>query len=288
MNSRTALVSLACFAVGLYLAALIALCLWQDQLIFPAPTSFSSSTPTAVGLAFDDLHIPVDNSTQLHAWWIPAAQATRKVILYFHGNGYTLESEAQLEAPLFSATGANLLLVDYRGYGASSPLRTNGPSTEADARAAMRYLSQHRRFAASDVVIAGRSIGSAVAAGLAVESPHAAGLVLLSPITNTRDVANEQWIFRYLLRPAEWFAHRNDFDTVARISSIHIPLLIVTGTRDELAPTWMARAIYNHANQPKSMKLIDGARHNDLLEPRDGTLTRLLKAFVDDPANSIY
>jgi len=284
VSAKTALISLACFVVGLYLAALLAVFLWQDQLIFPAPAAFPSTTPAAAGLLFEDLHIPVDASTQIHAWWIPARQATRKVILYFHGNGYTLESEARQEAPLFSETGANLLLADYRGYGTSSPLQANGLRTEADARAAMRYLIQQRHVAASDIFIAGWSIGSAVAAGLAVEAPHAAGLVLLSPITSTSDVANENWLFRYPFRPVEWFGHRNDFDTQARISTIHIPVLIMTGTQDELAPPCMAKAIYTRANQPRSIKLIEGARHNDLLETRDGTLLRVFQAFLNHPA----
>jgi len=284
LTLKTAILSLACFIVGLYFAALLALCLWQDRLIFPAPATFPAATPAAAGLPFEDLHIPVDNATQLHAWWIPAETPSSKVILYFHGNGYSLESEATAEAPLFHQAGADLLLADYRGYGTSSPAHTNGPSTEADARAAMRYLIQHRRIPASSVVIAGWSIGSAVAAELAVESPHAAGLVLLSPIASTAEVANQNWVFRYLFRPVEWFGHRNDFDTKARISTVHIPVLIVSGTQDELAPPWMAESIYGRANEPKLIRLIDGAHHNDLLEPRDGSLLRVLRTFLEHPA----
>jgi len=281
VRAKTVLVSLASFVVGLYLAALVALCLWQDQLIFPAPAGFPSSTPAAAGLRFEDLRIPVDRATHLHAWWLPASPPSRKVILYFHGNGYTLESEAPREASLFSATGANLLLAEYRGYGTSSRLQANGSSTEADARAAIRYLTEQKQMAASDVIIAGWSIGSAVAARLAADSPHAGGLVLLSPFTSVPDVANEAWVFRYLFRPVEWFTHRNDFDTLARISSIHIPVLIVTGAQDRLAPPWMARAIYSRANQPKFIRLIAGAHHNDLLQAGDGTLVRDIEAILN-------
>ena len=79
----------------------------------------------------------------------------------------------------------------------SSKLQTNGPSTEDDARAAMRYLIEVRHIAPSDVVIAGWSIGSAVAAKLAVDSPKAAALILFSPISSVDDVANQDWTYRY-------------------------------------------------------------------------------------------
>jgi pimeloyl-ACP methyl ester carboxylesterase len=274
-----------CTLVALYAIALVAIVAFESKLIFPAPVQFPATTPAAANLPFEDLRIPVDGSAQIHAWWIPASAPTSKVLLYFHGNGYSLESEATAEAPLFHQTGLNLLLADYRGYGTSSKIDPSGPSTEADARAAMSYLLQVRHVSPSDVVIAGRSIGSAVAAKLAVDSPRAAALVLLSPISSVDDVANEDWSYRVLFRPAEWLNHQNDFDTKARISSVHMPLLVMTGTLDELAPPWMARAIYDRANGPKWIELVDGAHHNDFIENRNGTLLNWLRYFLD--ANSI-
>jgi pimeloyl-ACP methyl ester carboxylesterase len=278
-------VGTGCAIAGLYAIAVIAIMASESKLIFPAPDQFPSTTPAAANLPFEDLHILVDGSSQIHAWWISSSAPTSKVLLYFHGNGYSLESEATTEAPLFHQTGVNLLLADYRGYGTSSNIGTSGPSTEADARAAMNYLVQVRHIDPSDVVIAGWSIGSAVATKLAVDSPSAAALILLSPISSVDDVANEDWTYRYLFRPAEWLNHKNDFDTKARISSVHMPVLIMTGTLDELAPPWMARAIYDRANGPKWIELVDGAHHNDFIENRDGTLLHWLKYFFD--ANSV-
>ena len=37
---------------------------------FPAPTEYSPATPTNAGIPFEDLHIPVNESEQIHAWWI--------------------------------------------------------------------------------------------------------------------------------------------------------------------------------------------------------------------------
>ena len=265
--------------IGLYLLLLLVVFVSQDKLIFPAPQFFPATTPAAANISFEDLHIPVDASTQIHAWWIPARPPTTNVILYFHGNGYSLEREATREAELFHQIGANLLLVDYRGYGTSSHVQANGPRSEADANAAMRYLLEQRHVSPSDVWIAGWSIGSAVATQLATVSPHAAGLILFSPITSVNDVAHEEY-GPYLFRPLEWLGHQNDLASKARISSVHIPVLIMSGTLDELAPPWMAKMLYERANPPKTIQMVEGAHHDDFMDVGDGNVVQEIQSFI--------
>jgi uncharacterized protein len=266
--------------IVLYVLLLIVVFVCQDKLIFPAPQSFPDTTPAAANIPFEDLHIPVDASTQIHAWWIPAQQPATNVILYFHGNGYSLESEARREASIFHQIGTNLLLADYRGYGTSSHVRANGPRSEADASAAMRYLIEQRHVNPSDVWIAGWSIGSAVATQLATVSPHAAGLILFSPITSVNDVAHEEY-GPYLLRPLEWLGqHQNDFNSKVRISSVHVPVLIMSGTLDELAPPWMAKMLYDRANAPKTIHMIEGAHHDDFMDVGDGNVVLEIQSFI--------
>jgi pimeloyl-ACP methyl ester carboxylesterase len=283
-HPRNMLFSLLRVILGVYLGALVLLFFFEDRLVFPAPDHIPALTPALASLAYEDLYIPIDETAKIHAWWIPASEPTSKVMLYFHGNAYSLESEAEQEAPLFHRVGVNLLLADYRGYGKSSPVHANGPRTEADARAAFRYLMEQRRVAASDIVIAGWSIGSAVATQLAAESPKAAGLILMSPVSSVNDAADELWFMRYVFRPVRWFGSKNGFDTRARISRVHIPVLILSGTADEIAQPWMPQAIYDRANEPKTLHMFAGVGHNDFLMPGDGTMERYLRVFLANPA----
>jgi pimeloyl-ACP methyl ester carboxylesterase len=272
------MLKLAVVAAVLYVALVIIMYALHEKLILPGRHDANGITPAAAGLTFEDLTIPVDGSSYLHAWWLPALTPSNVVILYFHGNYEVLGTEATIEAPLLHATNANVLLVEYRGYGTSSPLQATGATTEADARAALRYLSAQRHVRKSNIILAGRSIGSAVATRLAVESPGAAGLVLVTPITSVADVANQNWVFRYLLRPVEWLV-RDNFDTEARISAVRMPVLIVAGSRDVLAPPRMAQRIFGRANEPKSLHVIDGADHNDILERHGDAVLHVLRAF---------
>ncbi|MGA8937774.1 MAG: alpha/beta hydrolase [Acidobacteriaceae bacterium] len=266
--------------VVLYLSIIALVAAFEGRLIFPAPAQYVANTPEVAGLAFRDLHIPVDGKSYEHAWWIPSPQPNAKVIVYFHGNGEVLDEEGSREVPLFHQTGANLLMVEYRGYGSSSPRATTGVTMGEDARAAVRYLEQERHIPVSDIVICGWSIGTGVATQLAVETPGAAGLMLISPVASTADVANQSWLFRYLLRPSQWLRHDNDFDNKDKIGSIRMPVLIMTGTEDQIAPPWMARELYQRAGGPKTIQLIQGSDHNGIMENRDGISLRQMQKFV--------
>jgi pimeloyl-ACP methyl ester carboxylesterase len=253
--------------------------LFQSRLIFPAPSEFSRETPAAAGLPFEKIRLSPTADTFTSAWWIPAEQKTATVIVYFHGNGETMGDEVDREIPLLHATGANVLTVEYRGYGNSSKLRPSGVTTAQDARAAITFLEQ-RGIATSDVILCGWSIGSAVAAQLAAENPTARGLILLSPISSIMDVAKQMWIFRYPLRPAGWFLGSNRFDTASKISSIHMPLLMFSGSLDTLAAPWMARKIMAMANEPKTLCMVEGADHNDIMDIGQMMITRQITAFI--------
>jgi uncharacterized protein len=279
------LVRIAGAVAVLYLAVIVACHYYlEPKLIFPAPTNYAETTPASLNLSFEDLHIPVDGSTQIHAWWIPADKPSAKVILYFHGNGYVLQSEV-VRTPAHEAlplhqTGANLLLADYRGYGSSSAVQANGPRTTEDARAAMRYLIEQRHISSSDIYIAGWSIGSGVATQLAVESPHSAGLILLSPISSTYDVANQDLIYSTVLRPSQWIDNANNFENKNKIAGVHIPVLIVSGTSDTVAVPWMPQLLYDRANQPKTLHMLEGVEHDDLWKKGNGTLVGYIREFV--------
>jgi len=265
---------------GLYVLVVALVTVFEGKLVFPAPTYFAAATPADAGMKFEDIHIPVDAKTAVHAWWIPSQNPDAKVILYFHGNAEVLQQEVNVEAKMFHDTGNSVLLVEYRGFGDGGQFQTSGKSTAEDARLALHYLENQRHIPASKIVICGWSVGSGVAAQLALESPDAGGLILLSGITSAADVANQDGMFRYVLRPVEWLRHDNDFDTKNKMASIHMPVLIISGTDDTLAPPWMAKELYDRANQPKTVQMIAGAGHTDLMEPRDGTLLRVLRNFV--------
>jgi hypothetical protein len=131
----------------------------QGTLLFPAPTSFAKTTPADNRLEFEDLRIPVNVTDNIHAWWIPSVTSSGKIILVFHGNGHVLEDMVEAEVANLHQIGANLPLVDYRGYGSSTPISPDEATVNEDAEAALSYLMRRRRVPAGKVFVLGRLIG---------------------------------------------------------------------------------------------------------------------------------
>jgi pimeloyl-ACP methyl ester carboxylesterase len=252
----------------------------QDQMTFPAPSHYPNATPSDDGIAFEDLHIPVAGSEQMHAWWIPATQPSNKVVLMFHGNGYVLEQAAGATGEVIALhqLGANLLIVDYRGYGSSSPGIPNETRVYEDARSALHYLLNQRHLRIREVIFMGRSIGTGPATQLALEHPDAGGLILESAFTSVPEAAKAIWYLRAF--PLSLFIH-NRFDNRSKIGSVHVPVFITVGTEDTLTPPEMATALFQHANLPKQLYLVPGAGHNDIVSVGGQTLESRLSGFID-------
>ncbi|MGA8036265.1 MAG: alpha/beta hydrolase [Candidatus Acidiferrales bacterium] len=265
----------------LYAALLTAIYFGRNKLLFPgAGQPVQAVNPAEKFPGAEDFRIAVDGATYLHAWWIPSQSGTEQTLLYFHGNGYALENELQGEAPTLYENRANLLLVDYRGYGASSPIPTTPETTAADARAALRSLIDQRHIAPPNIWIVGRSIGAAVAVRLATEAPNAGGLILITPTTNTADVEP----YRRLIRPMVWLGLAKPFDSFARMPQIHIPVTIVAGELDVVAPPWMAQKLFDAANFPKSIKVINGVGHDDILRDAGRAVNLEIESAMLPPA----
>jgi uncharacterized protein len=247
---------------------------------FPAPSQYAKASPADVGIAFEDLHIPVNGSELVHAWWIPASGASDKVLLMFHGNGYVLEQAAGSvgEVKSLHNLGPNLLLVDYRGYGSSSPGTPNETRVYEDARAALAYLITQRQVRVNNVIFMGRSIGTGPATQLAVEHPDAGGLILESPFTSVSEAAKATWYLRAF--PLSLFVH-NRFDNLSKIGSVHVPVFITVGTEDPLTPPEMAKALFQQANEPKGLYLVPGADHNGIVRVGGQKLEYQISGFVD-------
>ncbi len=234
--------------------ALVGVLYWQQRrFVFPATRI--NVTAAQAGLdGFTDVTIATPDGERLQAWWKPPLPG-RALILYFHGNGGSLWNRRG-RAGLVAQDGRGLLMVSYRGYGAS----TGDPSEaglRVDADAAYAWLA---RYAPARIVLYGESLGTGVAVRLATEVP-VGGLVLDAPYTSTADVART--LFRYV--PVALLM-RDQFRSVDRIGRVHVPLLVMHGSRDGVIPIAQGRALYAAANEPKRFLELPDVDHVGVLE----------------------
>lgn len=276
---RFVAVRLTAYSVIAYLTAGAFFYFEQSRLLFPAPQEFEKRTPANEGLRFGNLRILVNARDSLHAWWIPSGTASGKTILVFHGNGYVLEDMVGDEITNLHETGANLMLIDYRGYGSSTRLSPNETTIDEDAEASLEYLLRERMIPIGNVLVLGRSIGSGPATYLAVHNPGLGGLILESPFSSIDDAAAVYWYMR--IYPVTLML-RTHFDNLTKIRSVRAPLLIVSGAADTLTPSSMAERIFARAYEPKQLYVIPGAGHNDLLTAGGAALEHVLRKFVQE------
>lgn len=223
-----------------------------------------------------DLMIPVAEGIAVHGRWHPLTPDA-PAVLFFHGNG-EVASEYDDLAPVYHQFGMSLFVADYRGYGRSEGRPTVGAML-ADALIVAEAF--HTTLDAEGVsgprFLMGRSLGGLSAVEIAARRPDRfQGLVLESATAGARG-----W---------NRFAGPGDDPTAwdallagqrAKIAAVTLPLLSIHGEWDELIPVQTAIEIQDAVGSAeKSIEIIPGAGHNDLLYRGGDRYFAALAAFV--------
>jgi pimeloyl-ACP methyl ester carboxylesterase len=190
-----------------------------------------------------------------------ALDRSKPALLFFHGNG-EIASDYDMIAPVYHEIGANLFVVDYRGYGGSDGVPSFA-SLIADAHPVLAYfhaLLDEQGFTARRFVM-GRSLGSLPAAELAATAPERlAGLIIESGAPDLARLRQRAGIDDSDLEIAELVeAH------AARLAPIRLPVVQIHGEWDEIIPLEHGRAFHDQlTTDEKQWVVIPGAGHNDI------------------------
>jgi uncharacterized protein len=249
-----------------YVGFAIALYFGQSNLVY-MPSQTLTETPATIGLKFEDIQITTKDNVNLDAWFVPAKdtdQIGKGVILFCHGNGGNIGNRVSY-LPIFRDLGLSTFLFDYRGYGKNEGKPTEA-GTYADVEAAWQYLTQERKIPPKKIIIYGESLGGAIAAYLAQLTSqdlknNAGGLVLASTFTSISDRASELYPFL----PIRWLS-RFSYNSIERLPSIKIPVLIMHSTEDEIIPFHHSDRNFQAANQPKKLVKLRGDHNGGFLD----------------------
>jgi len=237
-----------------YGAVLVLVYLFQSHLVFfPGTGREAVVTPRSYGLHFETVRISTADGETLDAWWVPAENA-RGVVLFFHGNAGNISHRIDY-LQMFHRLRYSTLIVDYRGYGKSSGTPSEA-GTYRDAGAAWQYLLTERAAQPQDIVIAGESLGAAVATWLAAQiTPRA--VVLLSTFTSVNDLGAQVYWFL----PVRLLS-RIGYDNLANLKRIRAPVFVAHSRDDDIVPYTHGRKLFDAAAEPKAFLEMRGG-HND-------------------------
>lgn len=241
--------------------------LWllQRRLIY-LPVGAVPPAPNAV----EEVTIPTEDGLELPGWLLaPQGEAVATVVV-FNGNAGNRAHRLPLAESL-AASGFEVLLFDYRGYG-DAPGSPSQPGLERDGRAVGRFLDTR---GGGPVVYFGESLGAAVAVGLATERPPDV-LVLRSPFTSLVDVAR----VHYPILPVGLLV-RDRWEVVDPLRNLDVPVLVIAGEEDSIVPLDQSRRVFDAAPDPKGMVVFDGANHNDPELTGGPAVGRAVRRFVE-------
>ena len=205
----------------------------------------------------------------VHAIELPAPRGARTVV-HFHNNRETVEAAAGY-ARSIRAQGLGVLLVEYRGYGASRGAEPSEEGLYRDAEAGLDMLAA-RGIGPDRIVLSGTSLGTGVAAEMARRG-RGSRLVLVSPYTSIPDLVTD----RVPGVPAGLLL-ADRFDTLAKARDIHIPTLVIHGDADEIVPFAMGQRVAGAIEGARLVR-VPGGHHGDLFARQGAPLIGAIAAL---------
>lgn len=242
---------------------------------FVARASHSTIADPPSVLHAENVTFASASGSVIHAWFVRGRSGAGAVLL-LHGVGSN-RSSMRSRALFLHTAGFTVLAPDFQAHGESSgEAVTYGARESLDANAAMQFL---RDSATGERVgVIGVSMGGA--ATLLGNTPLPADAFVLESVYPTirQAVSNRlgAWlgpiggVGRLFTAPVVHLISSKtgvaeaEMQPIARISLIHAPLLLLSGTDDRYTPLAEAESLFARAPSPKAFWPVGGADHEDL------------------------
>jgi alpha-beta hydrolase superfamily lysophospholipase len=203
--------------------------------------------------------------------WFPDDEGPSPAVVILHGAGSQKENHADF-ARLATEHGFAALTFDNRGHGESEG--ELGARALSDMQRLVRMLCERSEVDEARIAVRGSSMGGLLALHLAAASGGVAGAVAICPATEDlmlgdvrRVAAGEPPAPGSALASmrvdaaslAAWLEEHDVRDAVGRIGAK--PLFLVHARGDEVVPYELSEELYEHAQEPKRLLLLDGGDH---------------------------
>lgn len=264
------MIKAAVLAAALAYAGIVAI-LWfaQEKLLFyPQPAGAPPRPPP--GWSLEKVRISAADGTSLVGVLLKPPVDKPAVVIYFGGNAEEVTAYAGEAAVRYGPRA--VLLVNYRGYGASGG--TPGEKAlVADALTIHDWVAGRSDVDTARVAVHGRSLGSGVAVQLAA-ARSVRCMILTSPYDSLVAVARSH----YPWAPVGWLL-RNRFESIALAGSLSIPALMLIGDADNIVGPQHSERLAAAWGGPVEEIRLAGRGHNDLHV--DSRYTAAISAFLD-------
>ncbi len=247
--------------------------------------------PSDAGMPCEDFFLKSAEGIPISCWFIKAPGPARGTIIYLHG-----VSECKIAglpmARMLHDHGYHIFLYDSRRHGDSGgEYCTYGFYEKHDTTTVINHLLERQDIQAGKIGLFGSSMGAAVALQVAAHDTRVAAVVAESGFATLRTIFDDyqrrmiklpwHYLRNMIIKRSEHLAHfrANDVSPLDAVKTVHVPLLILHGTSDNLINYKYSEQVFKNANEPKELWLIPSARHNDMMDVGGEEYVRIVKFF---------
>eukprot|EP00656_Telonema_subtile_P004726 TRINITY_DN12154_c0_g1_i5.p1 TRINITY_DN12154_c0_g1~~TRINITY_DN12154_c0_g1_i5.p1 ORF type:complete len:442 (+),score=100.43 TRINITY_DN12154_c0_g1_i5:124-1449(+) len=205
----------------------------------------------------------------------PHPQRANRVLIYAHANHEDMWRTSGLLQKMRDTLGCHAVGFEYPGYGIAPGKATEDSCVEA-LRRVYRHLRDECKFAPTDIILFGRSIGTGICCQFAAKNTVLA-VMLMSPFSSIKAVVQSGGGHKTLGGMAASLIN-DTFRSIDAVTELSVPLLILHGDQDVIVPCRHSEQLYAAAvSVQKNLEIFPGMGHNDVYDDdfRDKVIGRI-------------
>ena len=252
-----------------YISILLFTYFYQRNLLYhPSENNYQGDS---INFNYQEVFIDVEENIKLKSWFIKKDLKNFKTIIFFHGNAGDLTNRIHKLNEL-NKLDVNILIISWRGFSGNLGKPTE-KNLYQDAKKSVKWLYKNG-IEKKNIILYGESLGTGVATELGQDNSFA-GIILESPFTS---IANAAKIY-YPYLPIDLLI-KDRYDSIKKIKSIKIPILVMHGKKDNVVPFKMGVELFEKANEPKYSYFSENDDH--MMEFNDQLINSLKKFLFFD------
>lgn len=252
-------------------------------------------SPSEHNIPFETHMIKCEDGTTIHSWLLyhPANNAQEKLptIIFFHGNAGNIGLRLPNAIQMYHYLNANILLVEYRGYGDSDDAKPTEKGLKLDAEGVLNYINTKNlpNVDPRRIFVFGRSLGGAVAFHMAEyaqksQYPLLAGLIVENTFLSISEMVDHLMPY---VAPFKLLILRMHWNSGKIASTIRIPTLFLAGAKDTLVPHSHMLELYNRIKSSKvdnlvRLHVVEDGTHNETWLQGGRSYWKAITQFMDE------
>ena len=262
----------------------------------PAQNPRRYRSPSEHNIPFETHMIKCSDGIAIHSWLLyhpenNKAQEKLPTIIFFHGNAGNIGLRLPNAIQMYHYLNANILLVEYRGYGDSDDAKPTEGGLKLDAEGVMAYINTKNlpNVDPRRIFVFGRSLGGAVAFHLAEYAqkshyPLLAGLIVENTFLSISEMVNHLMPY---VAPFKMLILRMQWNSGKIASNMRIPTLFLAGAKDTLVPHSHMLELYNRMRSSKvdnlvRLHVVQDGTHNETWLQGGRSYWKAINKFIEE------